>query len=177
MLYLVLAVVSALTACGPGSPPSVTEHAARANSSAENEVIAILITQVESFPYTRLHIRLTNLSSNTLAFSRPSLPWAGPYSLELAASISNGVALPLASPIADFPASPPIELPPGASLEGTFDLTWRVSGIEEALARGPVRVRWGYPSEHPNFLQPTGIGPRIGGTIVMAPASLAWGAV
>jgi hypothetical protein len=177
MRYLALALISVLAACRPGSRPTVTERAARPTSSAENGVIAILVTQVDSFPYTRLNIRLTNLSSNTLAFSRPSLPWFGPYSLELAASASNGAALRLASPIADPPASAPVELPPGASLEGTLDLAWRVEGIEEALARGPVRVRWGYPSEVPSFLQPTGIGPHIGGTIVMAPASLAAGAV
>jgi len=176
MRYLAVAVVSALTACRPGSRPSVTSPAARPTSSAENGVIAILVTQVESFPYSRLNIRLTNLSGNTLAFSRPSLPWLGPYSLELAASASNGAALRLASPIADPPASAPVELPPGASIEGIFDLAWRVEGIEEALARGPVRVRWGYPSELPGFLQPTGIGPHIGGTIVMAPASLNPGA-
>ena len=153
-LALALALVSVLSACRPGSRPSVTARAARPTSSAENGVIAILVTQVESFPYTRLNIRLTNLSRNTLAFSRPSLPWFGPYSLELSASASNGAALRFASPIADPPARAPVELQPGASLEGTFDLVGALKASRRLSHEARFESNGVIPRNFPTFFSP-----------------------
>ena len=163
-----------LLACGP--EPRPRQGQVVATSSVDNGVVALVVSQDGTFPFTRLHISLTNLSGAPLALHTHSLPWASPYALRLNVTAGDGRPLRLFYPIADLFGGDTLSLPPGATVSGTYDLLWQVDDIEATLAREPVRVDWVYPSALPGVIEPTGIGPPLRGTIILQPAALDPGA-
>jgi hypothetical protein len=72
-----------------------------------------------------LRFHLTNISTRTLTFYEPELPWGQVYSISWAALTPDRRVLPVGYPISDvFSLGAPIRLDPGKSLDGTYHLDW-----------------------------------------------------
>lgn len=159
----------AVTACSkPPSPPSP----AASTSVADNGVVALTLRQVDSWPFSRIDIQLTNLSSSTLQLDPNFLPWVGPLNLGVHAIGPDAKPLTLVSPLWDPPARDPLPLPPGMSSSGTLDLAELIPDLEQALAAGSVRVHWFYPRHELPDLPSLRIGPRLSGTILLRRGAL-----
>lgn len=181
MNKFLIVIPSIMLACSePPSPPPNPPRTELAGLQSVGQVVrtthpsqALLVTAsgLRSGDGPVLRFRVTNVSSSNRAFYRSQLPWGNSNTIQLAVTTLDGIQLPVIFPIDDpGPAGveEPLVLKPGESLEGDFQLAWRVEDLE-AHASDHLVVSWAFPSIPPGAIVPelsSGVAviPREGGT-------------
>ena len=87
--------------------------------------------------------KLTNLSTNPLTIYRSDLPLGNPHSLSLAAMTTDGQLVPIAFPRICAPSLIEVEIRPGQSMEGDYDLGEFIQ-FSHAPKGKDVVVIWAY---------------------------------
>ena len=89
-----------------------------------------------------LSLRLTNVSDRPVSLIETHLPWGHPDSLIIAAQTTDGRRLINHYPIEDHFFAKDLSIAPGQSLEGDYDLNYRLARIPRDR---DVILMWAYP--------------------------------
>ena len=119
--------------------------AAALQKTAQNEPPPVALTASLKTVGGKLFLafRLTNISGKPFRPYPCQLPWGSPQSLELAAVTTDGTPFRYALAESNPDTEERIVLPPGASREGDYRLSWAL-GYPAAAREKDVVVIWAY---------------------------------
>jgi hypothetical protein len=115
----------------------------KARSQASASPVALTVFGETKGRDLLLTFHLTNVSTASLSFRPEQLPWGGPYAITWVALTVDGRPLPRAAVIYDLVYGPSISVPAGASLDGSYRLSWLLK-MDAVPADTDLMIFWAY---------------------------------